>query len=222
MRKREVLASVAFGITAGLAGCSGDDGGTDDEETDGTDGTESPDDSDGDDMDGESDGSDDNTVDDGTDDGTDGTDGSDDDTDDETDGEDDSEESRALPTGSVRTNPIEELEITNWTAEFGESFGDTELYVDVTVQNTGEETIDSWEGYTLKTFYYDESGTELDFDEEPARGAFAVREIPPGDTISVAFERGPADDSDAHPDDVASYEITLDCSESYDPGSYCP
>ena len=61
-----------------------------------------------------------------------------------------------------------------------------------------------------------------DFDKNPAHGAYVNKEIPPGETVQVAYDRGPADDSDAHPDDVASYEFTLDCSEAFEEGVYCP
>jgi hypothetical protein len=134
----------------------------------------------------------------------------------------DDEQSAEVPTGSVQSNVIDEFEIVDYNAEYGESFGERELYVSVTVQNNGDRTLENFTGYTMKVFFYDTDGNEVNFDKDPAHGTYVNKEIPPGETVQVAYDRGPADDSDAHPDDVASYEFTLDCSEAFEEGVYCP
>lgn len=115
-------------------------------------------------------------------------------------------------TGTVDGIEIDDLE--SYMGQGGSSAGSERFSVDVTVENTGDETIEPL-GYTYDLRLFDEN------DEEAYQRSLASQandfSVEPGDTGSVTVWNTNADDESA----IDHYEIAVTCDGSFADGVYC-
>jgi hypothetical protein len=91
------------------------------------------------------------------------------------------------------------------------------MTIDVEVRNAGGQPTEI-AAYTYNVVLYDESGSQLK-DSNPATGTSGAQDsIEPGASANVTLS---VQLRDISPDDVASYDLTVDCSGSFADGEYC-
>lgn len=115
------------------------------------------------------------------------------------------------PRGSVGNVAVDGLSVADWSAEPS----DDELRVTVTVENVGDQTTDAF-SYNYELALYDSSETDITGDPG-ATGSMSDTEVSPGEQTTINVYYG----VDGTPEDVASYEISLNCDGPFSDGSYC-
>ena len=112
--------------------------------------------------------------------------------------------------GSVRANAVEGFTVVSMTG----SPGDGKYVADVTVENTGEQTVNPTDyGYGMRV--YDETGATVEEPRSSSRGWSVVSEpLEPGERTTVTLSTDVRGDSSA----VYGYEVSVLCttrSEAY-------
>ncbi|PSQ15652.1 hypothetical protein BRD00_13375 [Halobacteriales archaeon QS_8_69_26] len=117
-----------------------------------------------------------------------------------------------LPPCEVVRNEVDGLAITGCGVD---SAGLTFL-VSVTVENEGGSTVDTHFDVALAVRAFDGDGNEVPIEENPLQASDwdPAREVGPGESAEVEFERTVTDDAD--PTDVDRFEVTLDPCEGSD------
>lgn len=118
--------------------------------------------------------------------------------------------------GQVVSNTVDGIEVVGLESEVGTKNGSKQFSVDVTVENTGQETTDPTD-YTYEIALFDASGSELST-RGLSTAAFGRRDVGNGGRVTITLT--PMLES-AAPDDVARYELSVNCSGMRADGVYC-
>ena len=121
------------------------------------------------------------------------------------------------PDGSVGENPIGGLAIVgleSYVSDGSEAFvNEGDWAVDVTLENTGGQETALME-YSYQLTLYDDAGNDLG--AMTGAGSMGGDSVAPGETGTLTLWDG----SDNNPDDVARYEVSVEC-DGFDEGVYC-